>query len=326
MLVGAGVLPVPRMNRMKEARWLAAALCLATACAWAGPSSPDELAQDFAQSIDRRLRVPQGESERYAALAENALVQTAAMPGSGQYLVVVDRNPRVQALMLFWRSADGQYDLVGAAPVSTGAPGRYDHFETPTGVFEHDPRNPDFRAEGTYNENNIRGYGARGMRVYDFGWQHVPKGWGDHAVIEMRLQMHATDPDVLEQRVGRPDSKGCVRIPATLNRFLDHYGVLDANYEPAARSGRAPRVLQADRDPVAEPGRYLVIVDSGRSARPAWAVATRPGSRAVARNTVRTAPAPVPRAEWLPAPAPRVELLPPPRDDLLPAPYYPPNS
>ena len=104
------------------------------------------------------------------------------------------------------------------------------------GVFAHSLDNPDFRAEGTLNSNGIRGYGAKGMRVFDFGWQRVPKGWGDGAVSEMRLQMHATDPDLLERRLGSAQSKGCIRIPATLNRFLDRHGVLDADYERAARA------------------------------------------------------------------------------------------
>jgi hypothetical protein len=46
--------------------------------------------------------------------------------------------------------------------------------------------------------------------------------------------MHATDPDYLEQRLGHPASEGCVRIPATMNRFLDVHGVPDADYERAA--------------------------------------------------------------------------------------------
>lgn len=47
----------------------------------------------------------------------------------------------------------------------------------------------------------------------------------------MRLQMHATDPDLLERRLGSAQSKGCIRIPASLNRLIDCYGVLDAEYK-----------------------------------------------------------------------------------------------
>lgn len=255
---------------------LAAILCtaLAPACALAQPqAAAGQLAEAYARSVDRRLQVPGDELARYAALAEEAFARASVTPGGAQYVVLVDRDPQVQALLLLWRGDGGAYALVGASPVSTGAPGSFDHFETPTGVFEHGPWNPDFRAEGTFNENGIRGYGVRGLRVYDFGWQRVPKGWSDHAVIQMRLQMHATDPDALEPRLGSAQSKGCVRIPAALNQLLDHYGVLDAAYEQLVAQGPAPWVLSADREPVAGAGRYLVVVDSRRTQRPSWSPA-----------------------------------------------------
>lgn len=249
---------------------LALAACAASAFA-AAPQSPTELGQAYAARVDRRLHVPAQEVQRYADLAEQAFQRANVMPIEPQYVVVVDRNPHVQALLLMWRSVEGDYQLAGASPVSTGRPGTYDHFQTPLGVFEHTPTHMDYRAEGTYNENGIRGYGVKGMRVFDLGWQRAPKGWGDHAVIQMRLQMHATDPDQLEQRLGTIQSEGCVRIPATLNKLLDHYGVLDAEYEDLAEGGQRLKVLQEDREPVADAGRYVVIVDSGRTTRPGWA-------------------------------------------------------
>lgn len=236
----------------------------------AAPQSPDELADTYRSMVDRRLQLPAGELAAYAARVDAAFDGAQVHLDRAQYVVVVDRNPHVQALLLLWRSGEGSYRLVGASPVSTGVPGRFDYFQTPVGVFEHGPWNPDFRAEGTLNENGIRGYGAKGMRVFDFGWQRVPKGWGDHAVIDMRLQMHATDADLLEPRLGTARSKGCVRIPATLNRLLDLHGVLDAAYEELAAEGRELWVLDALRQPVPDAGRYLVIVDSGRTKRPAW--------------------------------------------------------
>jgi hypothetical protein len=54
----------------------------------------------------------------------------------------------------------------------------------------------------------------------------------------MRLQMHATDPDFLEKRLGERASNGCRRISATLNRFIDRYGLIDADYGQVARHGR----------------------------------------------------------------------------------------
>lgn len=252
----------------------AAAALLAGTCALALAFDPvADMAALYRAQVDRTLDVPAAEVQRYGLLAGQALAQAAVAPAQPQYVVLVDRSPQVQALMLFWRSADGEFRWIGASPVSTGLPGSFDHFETPLGVFVHGVEHPDFRAEGTANSEGIRGYGAKGLRVYDFGWQRVPKGWGDGAVIEMRLQMHATDPDLLERRLGRAQSKGCIRIPASLNRLLDHYGVLDADYEQAAREGRKPWVLDAQRDPVADGGRYLIVVDSRRETRPDWAPA-----------------------------------------------------
>jgi hypothetical protein len=100
--------------------------------------------------------------------------------------------------MIYWMSPERVFYFIGASPVSTGKPGRFDHFETPTGVFEHTVGNPDFRSEGTRNKLGIRGYGRKGIRVYDFGWQNAVRGWGRGGTGVMRLQMHATDPDLLE--------------------------------------------------------------------------------------------------------------------------------
>jgi len=100
------------------------------------------------------------------------------------------------------------------------------------------------------------------MRVYDFGWVSSRRGWGKRDLGTMRLQMHATDPDVLERRLGQADSTGCVRIPADFNRLIDHYGLLDADYNDALHDGRHLWVLAADREPVATPGSYLVVIDT----------------------------------------------------------------
>jgi len=80
--------------------------------------------------------------------------------------------------------------------------------------------------------------------------------------------MHATDPDMLESRLGTRQSKGCIRIPATLNVFIDRYGLLDADYEQAAAQGKHLWVLRPDRQPTPWSGRYLVIVDSRQVRRP----------------------------------------------------------
>lgn len=153
------------------------------------------------------------------------------------------------------------------------------------GVFDHSPETyGDFRAEGSRNSKGIRGYGRKGMRVWDFGWTRGTKGWlkGREEKGEMRLLMHATDPDVLEQRLGIPASKGCVRIAADVNRFLDVYGILDHHHVQRAASGKRPWILRGNRVETGMEGRYLVVLDSGAAERPQWARQGNAQSRAPA--------------------------------------------
>jgi len=91
----------------------------------------------------------------------------------------------------------------------------------------------------------------------------------------MRLQMHATDPNVMEARLGNAASEGCIRIPATLNVFLDVHSLLDAAYERALAKGDSLWVLKADRQSIAQPGQYMVIVDSLTASRPVWSPAPK---------------------------------------------------
>ena len=224
----------------------------------------------FAREVDLRLDLPAEVQAEYAQRLQAALAQAGIADPPAQYFVLIDRSARVQAGFVYWRSPDAAWRFVGASPVSTGRPGEYQHFLTPLGVFAHSPKNMDFRAEGTPNALGILGYGRKGMRVYDFGWVPAERSWGTGGAGVLRLQMHATDPRLLEPQLGQSRSEGCVRIPATLNAFIDRYGLLDADYEAAARAGKAPWVLRADREPTPWPGRWLVIVDSQRDARPAW--------------------------------------------------------
>ncbi len=196
-----------------------------------------------------------------------------------QLLVVVDRNPRVQQLVVVAAAPQGEWKVVGGTRVSTGSTGRFDHYVTPRGVFPASDAILGYRAEGTLNENGIRGLGAKGMRVWDFGWQVARKGWtevrGKPDSTPIRLMLHATDPDKLEQRIGRPASQGCIRVPSALNRFLDRHGVLDAEYERAAATdGRFRALLLPGREPSLLAGNLLVVVDSGEGpAVPASVVA-----------------------------------------------------
>ena len=241
------------------------------------------LAAEFTREVAPQLYPPAAALASYAGQLEQVLRDTQARPATAEFVVLVDRSPDVQALMIWWGGADTPWRFVGAAAVSTGWPGRYEHFETPTGLFVHTLDNLDFRAEGTKNDLGIRGYGRQGARVFDFGWVGGTKGWGNHATSVLRLQLHATDPDVLEQRLGSAQSKGCIRTSASLNAFLDRHAVLDGEYDRALATGRDFWVLRKDRLPTAWSGRLLVVVDSQASGRPDWspwpARAGRPAPR-----------------------------------------------
>ena len=250
--------------------FVVAALMLLPACL-RGASQADDgtrLAPLYAQQVNRRLDLPDDEQQNYAKLiAENL---TSDECDRAQYVVLVDRNPFVQASMIYWMSPDHVFHFIGASPVSTGKPGKFERFITPTGVFEHTVDHPDYRADGTRNHFGIRGYGVKGMRVYDFGWQKAERGWGRGGIGKLRLQMHATDPDLLAWKLGSPQSEGCIRIPATLNTFIDHYGILDGDYEKAIAAGKKFSVISQTRDATPWSGKFLVIVDTGRTERPDW--------------------------------------------------------
>lgn len=245
----------------------------------------------YEAEVDRRLNLPPEAEQRYAQALRSALEAAGQHALSAQYLLLVDRAPQVQALLLWWLSAQGQLALIGAAPVSTGRPGEYEHFLTPTGVFVHSPANFDHRSEGTENKLGILGYGERGLRVYDFGWQLASRGWGAGGRSPMRLVLHATDPRYLEQRLGTPQSKGCVRIPASLNRFIDRYALLDADYLRQAEPAKLHWLLRADREPTPWPGRLMVVIDSGLPQRPDWSPAPAPLAGEAAEQAARAAAA-----------------------------------
>jgi len=239
--------------------------------------------QTFAKEVDRRLDVPPADQQSYGRMLQRALDERGRGDLSSEFVVMVDRSENVQALFVYFRAKPGDaWSMIGASPVSTGMPGTYDHFLTPLGVFQHVPGNMDFRAEGTENEFKIRGYGARDMRIYDFGWADGERGWGKGGVSPMRFQMHATDPVKLEPLLGMRHSKGCVRIPSTLNTFFDHHGVLDAQYEARAAEGQSMWILKSNRQTTPWAGHYLVVVDSARKTRPAWS----PGPGKAARQHI----------------------------------------
>jgi len=235
------------------------------------PQGAFEIGETFAKEVDRKLVVPLAAQTTYGITLENALLQNKLGETANEYVLLVDRSDNVQVLFIYYREKPiDTWKMIGATPVSTGLPGSYDHFITPLGVFEHKPSNMDYRSEGTLNEYKIRGYGARDMRIYDFGWAQGERGWGKGGMSQMRFQMHATDPDKLEPVLGVRHSKGCVRIPAALNVFLDNHGVLDADYEAKVASGQPLWILKPRRTATPWAGHYLVVVDSAQTVRPSW--------------------------------------------------------
>lgn len=228
------------------------------------------LASEFEQAVAPQLRPPPEVVAVYVTRLRQALDLAGVRIARPQFVALVDRSPHVQALLLFVGGADTAWRLVGAAPVSTGLPGRYEHFKTPLGVFDHSVAHLDYRAEGTKNNFGIRGCGHKGARVYDFGCVAAARGWGNGAMSEMRLQMHATDADRLEPRLGTAQSKGCIRIPTSLNELIDRYGVLDGDYLEKVADASRFWVLRDDRTPTPWSGRYLIVVDSMADARPDW--------------------------------------------------------
>lgn len=269
------------LHRFAKQRGLVLAAALLWPVAHAADAALQELDAQFARQVDHRLELPLPEQARYMVLVQQALAQAQLKDLPAQALLVVDRNPFVQAAFVLL-TGPGNWHWVGATAVSTGKPGGFEHFITPRGVFVHSPDNPDYRAAGTYNNNHIRGYGVRAMRIYDFGWQMAERTWGNGGTSPMRLAAHATDPERLEARLGSMASEGCIRIPASLNHFLDHYGVLDADYEVAVAEGKTLRALLPDRQPLPWAGRYLVVVDSEATERPLWSPAPGAKPKAVA--------------------------------------------
>lgn len=176
-----------------------------------------------------------------------------------QYAVFIDRNPGSQTgSVVYVDLAAKRVVIIGVFPVSTGNPHRRGHFETPVGIFQNSPENMNYRALGTKNSKGWRGFGKKGSRVWDFGWKETKLLTG--SPYQIRLLMHATDPDFGEPRLGKVDSKGCVRVPARVNAFLDRYGILDASYENG--SSRARAVLLRERAPAQSAGQYLIVGDS----------------------------------------------------------------
>ncbi|PIT87994.1 MAG: hypothetical protein COU29_04265 [Candidatus Magasanikbacteria bacterium CG10_big_fil_rev_8_21_14_0_10_36_32] len=173
-----------------------------------------------------------------------------------QYFVFVDRNENRQNIMVGFFKTDGTISVIGWDKVSTGNPMRAKHYITPTGIFENSVKHMSYRAQGTRNSKGWMGLGVKNSRVWDFGWQKsIKKGFP----FDIRMMMHATDPNFGEPRLGKRDSKGCIRVSAKMNNFLDLYGIIDSDYEDHPKQGK--RIFRKDRKIVSFSGRYLIIGD-----------------------------------------------------------------
>lgn len=240
-----------------------AALMLLTCAAgtstivWADFSSDArDYAERFSTQVDKRYQVQLTDSEMKLYMQELSARPELATLDVPEFVVVVNRNPKSQNLAIFLvKQGKGTY--IGATRVSTGVSGRKEYFFTPLGLFENRRENGNYRAVGTKNENGIRGLGPKGSRVFDFGWQASTAGWGKQGSAQIRLQMHGTDPDYLEPRLGTPASKGCVRIHQDVNKFIDENGVMDRNY----LVGEA-WVLSKNKKLSPYDGRYMLVVET----------------------------------------------------------------
>lgn len=223
------------------------------------------LTMAFRREVPVALGVPTPYKTAWVTLAQQQLEQAGIVLDRPQVLVVVDRNPRMQRLCLILAlPGHAEWQVIGSTSVSTGTTGRQYYYITPTGVFPNSADRLGYRALGTKNENGIMGNGTTGMRVWDFGWQWAEKGWlPSRDKIQIRLEMHATDPVYLEQRLGHTASEGCIRIPSSLNVFIDRHGLLDAQYEQqAAVDRRFAALLRKDRVVSSIAGLFVVVVDT----------------------------------------------------------------
>jgi hypothetical protein len=237
MVTASNVLPL----RRRELLLATASLSLPGLARAGVVYTPHELMEQYARDVTPRLHLPGDEVRLYYSIAEWQLCVSARDMLDPQYLLVIDRNPNVQAALLLWRLWSGSYELVGASPVAAGT-------------------NPLDAARSAQDLLVQVGANARRgpSRVYEFG---AVAGQRESASAEARVQLRSA-PAGAEDRLGAPCPDGCILLPASLVSFLDEYGVLDQD-----APGRTQRHVLPCR------GRHLLLVDSERDDRPAWSPA-----------------------------------------------------
>ena len=106
----------PRPHQHLGSRFLCATvavgLCPLLAHVDFGTRDGTVLAAVYAQQVDRRRDIPKGEQRAYAELLAKNLA--AEDLHEAQYVVIVDRNPSVQAAMIYWMSTDREFHFIYA--------------------------------------------------------------------------------------------------------------------------------------------------------------------------------------------------------------------
>jgi hypothetical protein len=223
----------------------------------------DLIAAAMARAVPDPVSLSAERQEALVSLARQMAAEDHLFIRQPQLVLIVDRAPQAQLLAMTLAEPDGGWRILGTRHVSTGKPGRLQHFKTPVGVLLNDGSEIGYRAQGTFNQYHIRGLGVKGMRVWDFGWQTTDDWRTPDATMAVRVEMHATDPNVLEARIGRADSEGCVRLPDSLNRFLDRHGIIDAAIERLGDTDSGYRaLLSPELDPTPLAGDAVIVVDS----------------------------------------------------------------
>ena len=123
---------------------LAIALLIVSSDVSANNEDGTSLVLTFQHDVDMRIELPQEAQVQYAELLEDTLNKASTSIEVSQYVMLVDRNPNVQVIFLYWLdalSSSDRWRFIGASPVSTGRPGRFDHFITPLGIFAHTLKN-----------------------------------------------------------------------------------------------------------------------------------------------------------------------------------------
>lgn len=181
-----------------------------------------------------------------------------------QFFVFIDRNPDKQiAFVGIFESSRYKIHKIGVDKISTGNNKRAGYWLTPIGIYANSLEFVGWRAEGTKNSKGWMGLGRKGSRIWDFGWQVTEKKPNSKLdERKIRLLLHSTDPFDGEKKLGSAASQGCIRISSQLNNFLDHYGIIDSEYEKNRNKKRISWLLKKDRQVSPLAGKYVIVEDS----------------------------------------------------------------